>query len=366
MNSARIWLDARLIDRGGIGRYLRELVSAAPSGLGAGTVTALVPPGAKVPDGVIACVTPTPIPLFGWRGRFTASKWFEEPASLVHFPHFPHPRRWSARSAVFTIHDLIHLEVPGVVRNPIARRYLAGLIRSALSRAERVIVPSRATAQVLHQRFPNSRTPVQVIPMGVDVERFGSVAVSVSPVDGPYWLHVTNGKPHKNLSGLLAAFAKTRARLDGKLVIVGGLGERRAEIHRRQARELGLADRIVWAGPVTEAELVAWYRGARGVLIPSLSEGFGLPALEAMAAGVPVGASDVDGLAEVAGGAARLFDPVRIEGIAAAWDELDRDEALRRELVAAGSARCREFPWTRTVADTFALYREVIDAGSRS
>jgi glycosyltransferase involved in cell wall biosynthesis len=105
--------------------------------------------------------------------------------------------------------------------------------------------------------------------------------------------------------------------------------------------------------------------GAAFFLIPSIYEGFGLPVLEAMSAGVPVACSTAGSLPEVAGHAALLFDPESIESIESAIDRMATDAALRQELVDRGRANVKQFSWARAATETAEIYRVVIESSSR-
>lgn len=162
---------------------------------------------------------------------------------------------------------------------------------------------------------------------------------------GRYLLYPANFWRHKNHEMLLAAFGMACAAglaADLKLVCTGEPGERQQWLAQAAARG-GEAQRVVFAGYLPEDELRGLMAGARGVVFPSLYEGFGLPLIEAMALGVPVACGNATALPEVAGGAALLFD-ARLPGeIAAAIRKLDEDPALRARLVEAGLARAAEF-----------------------
>ena len=124
----------------------------------------------------------------------------------------------------------------------------------------------------------------------------------------------------------------------------------------RQVHALGLDGQVRFVGPVPEADLPALYGGATVFVFPSLWEGFGLPVLEAMAAGAPVVASDRGALPEVTGGAALHVDPTP-EPLAEALGQVLADAALRDRLRAAGLARAAQFSWERTAKETLAVYR---------
>jgi glycosyltransferase involved in cell wall biosynthesis len=177
-------------------------------------------------------------------------------------------------------------------------------------------------------------------------------------VDRPFVLFVSSLWPYKNLDGLLRAFALARPHLDGHQLVVVGSGrdaEYLASVHAL-ARELGIADDVVWVGGVPLEETVHFYRAASAFAYPSFNETFGLPILEAMACGCPVVTSDRSAMAETAGGAAVLADPESPESLADALVRAcgPQGAALRPR----GLARAAEFSWARTGELTLEVYRE--------
>jgi glycosyltransferase involved in cell wall biosynthesis len=171
---------------------------------------------------------------------------------------------------------------------------------------------------------------------------------------------VGNLEPRKNLPGLIEAFAEVRRRLAGtphppQLVLAGT----RAWLHTgifRAVEAHGLGDDIVFTDYVPIADLPALYAGATCFVFPSLYEGFGLPVLEAMAAGTPVVAARVGSIPEVAGDAALLVDS-RVAGeLATAIETLLTDAALRERLIARGRARAARFDWETVARQTLAVY----------
>jgi glycosyltransferase involved in cell wall biosynthesis len=158
---------------------------------------------------------------------------------------------------------------------------------------------------------------------------------------GTYFIAVGSANPAKNFAALLKAFVDLPARFTGKLVIVGG-------IHRGvfAAGDWPVAsDRIVQAGPVSDAELKALYQSALALVFPSVYEGFGLPPLEAMVCGCAVAASDAASIPEVCGDAALYFDPRATDAIGAAMMRLHDEPALCDDLRSRGARRAQDFSW---------------------
>ncbi len=253
-------------------------------------------------------------------------------------PGFNPPLR-SAVPVVFCIHDLIHLRFPAE-STPVRRAYYHLVVAPAARRAARILTGSEFSRREILEwtGLPGER--VVVVSDGV-----AAAFVPDGPRHAPgypYFLYVGRREPHKNLAGLLAAFAASRCRVDAGLLLTGEPDGATVAL----ARRLGIAERIAFAGALDDTQLAAHYRGAIALTMPSFYEGFGLPMVEAMACGTPVLASNVTALPEVAGeGNALLVDPAREEAIREALDELASRSDLRSELRKRGLARAARFSW---------------------
>jgi glycosyltransferase involved in cell wall biosynthesis len=236
-------------------------------------------------------------------------------------------------------------------------------IRPALRRAAALPCISEATRADLVRLFPYASGKASVIPLAADpafsapVDRPGHPALE----GDPYVLAVGTLEPRKNLERLIAAWTALdpEVRGDHVLALVGPIGWDAAPI-LAAAREAGV--RLL--GRVSEDELRALYAGCAAFAYPSLYEGFGLPVLEAMAAGAPVLTSNVSSLPEVAGDAALSVDPRDAGAIGAGLAQLLTDPALRDDLRRRGRERAAAFSWERTARETLALLRQL--ASTRS
>ena len=254
---------------------------------------------------------------------------------------------------MFTVHDLIHLKIPEETSLN-KRLYYETVIRRALQGAAWILTVSEfSKGEILAwARIPDQR--VVVVGNGV-----GGAFVPEGPrydPGFPYLLHVGSHKPHKNLARLLEALK--RVPKDVRLLLSGPPDP----VTVRHVERLALSGRVVFCGLIPEAELPAYYRGALALMIPSLYEGFGLPALEAMACGTPVLASNVTALPEVIGDAGLFVDPHDVESIAEGIRWLVDDSALRERLRMKGLERARQFSWERTTQ----LVWQVIQEASES
>jgi glycosyltransferase involved in cell wall biosynthesis len=292
------------------------------------------------------------------------------PSDVVHFPFSLLGRGLPCKSVV-TIHDLMWLEHAAKVDGrPLMRRvresfYRPGM-RHALRHATRLIAVSRATADRIHAVSPESSARVRLIhnaagPAFVapsDLQASLRLAATLIGSDAPYYLVIGKNEPYKAHHLVLQAFA--REARPGELLVLVQRTRRGAGLSRL-AQELGIAGRLRWLPTLSEAELVAVVQAARALLQPSLVEGFGIPALEAMAAGCPVIASDTPALVEVLGGAGLHAAVGDAASLAAAINQL-RSDSLREELRARGFERARAFSWDVAARQTLEVYREALAA----
>jgi glycosyltransferase involved in cell wall biosynthesis len=221
----------------------------------------------------------------------------------------------------------------------------------ATRRSAQLIAISQATADDLAARFPRTAGRTVVAPLAAaPTLAEGATALPPGvPEQGGYVLAVGTLEPRKNLPRLVAAYRRLPAELQGAhpLVVTGRLGWDTGETVEA-LRSLG--DRAIQTGFVPDAQLALLYERCGLFAYPSLGEGFGLPVLEAMAAGAPVLTSDRSSLPEVGGDAAAYCDPTDVAAIAAALETLLRDEGRRDAMRDAGLARASEFSWDRTAA----------------
>ena len=248
---------------------------------------------------------------------------------------------WATRApTAITVFDLVAFD-PAAHAQPRAARIERATIRPALRRAAALACISGATRDELVARFPAVAPKCSVIPLAADPRFSRPLGHALLPVSlglqgRPYVLAVGTLEPRKNLERLVRAW--TRVPADGRgehvLALVGPRGWEDEPI-LRAAHEAG----AVLLGHVDDDVLHRLYAGATAFAYPSLAEGFGLPVLEAMAAGAPVLTSDRSSLPEVAGDAALLVDPTDEGAIASGLRRLLEDSALRDDLRARGSAR---------------------------
>jgi glycosyltransferase involved in cell wall biosynthesis len=256
----------------------------------------------------------------------------------------------ASRHAVLVLHDAAALRHPGWY-SPAYAAWQRALLPLLARRARRVITVSEFSREELGELLGLAPERVTVVPGGVD-DRFRPDAADprgALGLDRPYVLTVASHTARKNLAALVPA-ARTLARDGVDVVVAGG--------HRPQfAREEGLAG-LRLLGHVDDALLPGLYAHAEAFVLPSRYEGFGLPVLEAMAAGTPVVTTTAGALPETCGGAARLVEPDG-EALAAALTTLLGDARERERLRTAGLERARAFSWERTASGVDAVVADV-------
>jgi glycosyltransferase involved in cell wall biosynthesis len=360
----RLGIDVRKLGDGGVGEYVRELVVAAARIEPALEIVAFGVPGAR-----------ELLPVDGVRwvdvraGKYSLAEHLRLPGTvarervdLFHEPHYVLPLGLSGR-AVVTVHDLIHVLFPRTVVHPI---YARAMIRSACRRATRVITVSETSARDLAAHLGVERGKIRVIANGV-APRFRRLPrdqvegpLRALGIDGPYVLFVGNWLPHKNVETLVRAWGRLAE--PRPLLVLCGRGFERATGVWQAAEGTGDRRKVRAVGAVDDAVLVALYNGAEMLATTSLYEGFCLPVVEAFACGTPVLASDAGPIPEVAGDAARLVSPQRVDTIAGEMYRLLGDRRLRDELVERGLRRAREFSWEESARRHLAVYAEALDS----
>jgi glycosyltransferase involved in cell wall biosynthesis len=269
-----------------------------------------------------------------------------------------------ARATVLTVHDMAVFAHPQAYGTRFAV-YMRRLLGAGIKSADRIITVSEATKQELVRYFPDAEAKTVSILNGVGKAFQDAVTLPTDLImeararfslTEPYILFVGNLEPKKNLPRLIEAFKRLRAatRITQNLVIVGkplaegpGSGIAAEDLQHGSIR---------FTGYVEDKDLPLLYRGADLVAYPSLYEGFGMPVLEGMAAGVPVLTSSISSLPEVAGGAALLIDPFDCEAIAAGLHRALTDKAWRLYAADAGMRRASSLTWAENARQTAALY----------
>jgi glycosyltransferase involved in cell wall biosynthesis len=387
----RIGIDGTCwLNRRGYGRFAHRLI-AELAALDGGAEYAMVvdfdpaeaPP---IPEGVRLISAAAGVPAARAAGaagrRSLADMWAvsralsRESFDIIFFPtaYTYVPVAGSAR-VVVVIHDVIAEQFPQhVFPSRLSASFWRLKLWAARRQADLVVTVSEASRRGLARHFGLAPERIVVVPEAADplfrrlpdddarrrtLRRFGLR-------DEGFVLYVGGISPHKNLGALIQAFADARRQLDctaQRLVLVGDYsGDVFYSAYaalRRQADDLRLDEAVLFTGYVPDEDLVHLYNAAAAFVLPSLLEGFGLPAIEALACGAPVVASNRGALPEVVGAAGILFDPDASGALRDALQRVCGDAELREHLRAAGPRRAAEFSWQRAARVTHEAFQQL-------
>ncbi len=270
---------------------------------------------------------------------------------------------WARCPVVVTVHDISYVAHPEWFSKR-DLRVLSATVPLSIRKARRVITVSEICREQIIEHYRVPRDKVVAIPnaagpaaspLSDEAAHQELSALGLDP-QRPYVLAVGNLQPRKNLIRLITAIRRMAAAgLDISLVIAGPEHYRAEEV-LAAAREA--TERIRFTGYLTDRQLAACYSCAAAFAFPSLFEGFGIPALEAMAHGVPVVCSEVEALREVCGDAALYFDPFDVDSISEALTRAITDSQLRIDLSRQGRVRAAQFSWLQSAQQTLAVYEQ--------
>ena len=380
----RIGIDgsAMLKEPTGIGRYVRSLVEAlAKAAPGDELVVLTVSYKDAPPKALFAEYPNVSVVHKKWPGKAVLALWehFHWPTvedaigqvDLFHTPNnFVLPQRQGKK--VMTIHDLFFMSHPAETHRT-GGQYHYRTLPKVIHEADHVIAVSQATAEQIRKLFSVPEDRISVIHQGVEGRFFAGRQATAHnglsqqpttnaqpPTNRPYVLHFGTIEPRKGIDTLLDAMQLlwSQRAFSGALVLAGLRGWGCEKLLRR-CDDMTKRWPLRLTGYVSEEEVVPLLAGARVVVVPSRDEGFGLPGLEAMAAGTPVIASRRGALSEIYADAAMYFDcgnaAELARRIAVLWD----DAGLRAEMIEKGRKRASLFTWEETAAKTLSVYREV-------
>ena len=329
-------------------------VAYAASWRGRHRLPAVVPPSVRT--------TSRPIPARPARALWQRLDgppidWWTGRVDVVHGPNFVVPPSRSGAEVV-TVHDLTTVHHRRLCHRDTL--VFPDLVQRAIDRGALVHTVSEYVADEVRHHFDVDPTAVVAVHNGVD--RPDERPTGPSPVGpAPYVLALGTIEPRKDLPGLVQAFDSIAADHPELRLVVAGAGGWGVEAFDTSVARARHRDRILRLGRVDDDQRRALLAGALALAYPSLYEGFGLPPLEAMAAGTPVVATRAGALPEVLGDAAVLVDVGDVDGLAAGLAQVIDDEALRVDLEARGRSRAARYEWDRCVDGLIDLYRRAID-----
>lgn len=347
----RVAIDATSMpsNRTGVAHYLLELIGALDCELvlltKAEDADDLIE---RAPDAeILICNLPNRAARLAWEQSLLPGKIRKIAPDLLHSPHYSMPYV-TGLPTVAVMHDATFWLHPGAHESH-KRIWFKTVSRLTARRATRLITVSNAAkADLVEVGIPGDK--LDVVYHGVDDSWFELVT---DP--GDYLFFVGTLEPRKNLPRLLRAYRQSG--LDLELRLAGAMGWKADELESEMARTPG----VKLLGYVSDAEKRVQMAGARAFVYPSLSEGFGIPVLEAMAAGIPVVTSNVSATAEVAGEAAITVDPLNTDALAEALVTSATDEPTRARLSLAGPQRAGEFTWARAAKSTVETWTRALE-----
>ena len=390
----RIGVDACCwSNRRGFGRFTRELLEAMVANDDQNEYLFFVDQETAVNDGlperpqkIVASTEQSPMEAASASGRrslkdlWTISRQvmkhrlnlFFFPAVYSYFPVF------NRTKIVVTLHDVIADHHPELIF-PSKKLQLFWKMKQnlAIRQADMILTVSEHSKQEIMKYFGIAESRLRVI-----TEAARPIFTVLSPTDemfevlqtyqlerGERFLLTVGGiSPHKNLKTLVDALHQLTAERnfsDVKLVFAGDY--KNDSFHsnyqslKQHIEQIGLANRVVFTGFIEDSHLAYLYNAATLLAFPSLEEGFGLPAIEAMACGTPVVASNRGSLPEVVGDAGCFFDPYNLQAMVGALRHVLSDDALRAQMREAGLLRAQQFMWDKAARDALTIFHELVE-----
>lgn len=380
MNSIkRILFDGRFLSlsHAGIGRYSCELLKHVLPQDKTQKYILLVNKGAKFDEELSRALTEREVPVDIIETdiiHYSLAEQTKLPSllkslkpDLVHFPHFNHPLLYRGKFVV-TIHDLTlsqYAERGGKIKK-IA--YLK-VISNAASKSEKVLTVSDFVKNDLAKTLKIPKNKIVTTYNGVD-KKFCKITnprvlkrTEKYGIDSPYILYVGQWREHKNLVRLIEAFYQIAndSRQTQKINLVfGGRPDPKYPQLVTKVKELGLEESVKFIGFVDDEDLPVLYNNAELFAFPSLSEGFGLPGLEAQSCGIPLVASNRTCFTEIFGSGAIYFDPENVSDMAEKIANVLYDKKLRSTLIDKGLENALRFRWEDVASRTLDVYREIL------
>jgi glycosyltransferase involved in cell wall biosynthesis len=372
MNTPRIGIDARLLAyrKGGIAEYTRQLIRALAD-LDTRSDYAIIHrfsdretwcPAANFRR--VNALTPA---HHKYERTVLSLELFPRRLNLLHSPDFIPPWR-AAHHHIITIHDLHFLHYPQF-QTPDSLRYYRDHIRWAVEHADHIFAQTEGTRREIVEMLGVSEEKITVHLLGVN-PAFQPMAVETTramlaayQLPEQYILFVGTIEPRKNIPGLLKAYALLRQKHAGvPPLVLGGQRGWNATESLAAIETLHLREAVIWFQDVPVAVLPALYNRALFLVLPSFTEGFGMPAVEAMACGTPVVVAQRGSLPEVVGNCGVYIEPEDIESIAEGMWHLLTDTALVEQLRRDGLARAKTFTWKQTAEIALQVYRRVLSS----
>ncbi len=304
---------------------------------------------------------------YSYREQTALKKLLDEiKPDLVHFTNLNHPVFYKGKFVV-TIHDLTLFDY--AERASAFKKFAYSyVIKKAAQNSQKILTVSEFAKRQMVKKFAINASKVVVTYNGID-DKFKKITNPRTLLQGekygldkPYYLYVGQWRSHKNLLVLVRAFAQLMQKgLQGKveLVFAGKIDKKYPEL-TSEVEKLGLKNDVKFTGFVEDADLPIIYNNALAFVFPSLSEGFGLPALEAQACATPVVSSDKTSLPEVLGDGAVYFNATSVSDLTKKMIDVLQDEKLRNKLIDEGLENAKRFTWKQTAQKTLEVYSDLL------
>lgn len=281
---------------------------------------------------------------------------------LVHFP-FPQQPVWYRGKTVTTLHDLTTLRFTNPAKNPLIfafkQRVYGFVIKRAAHKSEQLLVPSQFVKDDV-ARYTG------VNPDKITVTYEAADKITANPelmpelADKQFIMYVGRPTPHKNLERLIEAFKRLQPQQPDLRLVLAGKQDLNYSKITDKVQKANITN-IVFTGFIHDGQLRWLYENCAAYVFPSLSEGFGLPGLEAMVHGAPVVSSNATCLPEIYGDAAHYFNPLDIQALSTAISEVLADGRLSQKLITAGQQQVQKYSWQHLANQTLASYQKVLE-----
>lgn len=281
--------------------------------------------------------------------------------NLTHFAMVQQPILYQGK-VVTTMHDLTTLRFNNPSKNSfvfgVKQRVYRWVNYIAAHKSRAIIVPSEYVKDdVARAMGVNSRK------ITVTLEAGNSIDAEAEPIeeliDQKFIMYVGRPNPHKNLERLIEAFSVLKAEMPELHLVLAGKRDSLYKQHARDVEQKGIAD-VHFTGLISDGQLRWLYEHTAAYIYPSLSEGFGLPGLEAMAHGAPVVSSNATALPEIYEEAAHYFDPLDIDAMTKAIKDVLTKPGLREKLVSEGHQQVKKYSWKRMAEQTLDIYKQIL------
>lgn len=285
---------------------------------------------------------------------------------LVHFGMSPQEPIFYFKNRVTTLHDLTMLRFARAGRLPKIIHFIRMigyrmLLKASLRMAKEVIVPTEFVKDEVVRYVPLNARKVTVT-LEASEQPIKIPAKAIENINKPFILYVGSAFPHKNLESLIKAYAELRqTNPELNLVLAGKKEYYYKKLEAMVGKQHALKNKVIFTGFVGDAELKWLYEHAEAYVFPSLSEGFGLPGLEAMVHGCPVVSSNATCLPEVYGDSAHYFDPEDTKDIATKILDVISNKKLRESLIKKGYKQAAKYSWKKTAQQTLEVYKRVLE-----